>query len=60
MRFTLKAGTAKTVVLKLSKASRKLLRHKRKLKVGITITLRGANSSTVDRRTATLKLPRRR
>jgi hypothetical protein len=61
VRFKLKANVAKTVVLKLSKASRTLLRHKRKLKVGITITLRGAGSkSTVAHRAVTLKLPRRK
>jgi hypothetical protein len=39
VNFSLKAGKAKTVVLKLSKQARKLLAAKRSLKVQITITL---------------------
>ena len=60
MHFALKAGKAKTVVLKLSKASRKLLAGKRSLKVQITITLTSAqNRRTVTHRTVTLKAPRK-
>jgi hypothetical protein len=58
VRFSLKAGKAKTVVLKLSKPSRKLLKAKRKLKVRITITLTSAaNRRTVIHRRITLKAP---
>jgi endoglucanase len=42
VKFSLKAGKSKTVVLKLSKASKKLLAAKRSLKVKITITLTSA------------------
>jgi len=59
VRFSLKAGKSKTVVLKLSKASRRLLKAKHKLKVRITITLTSAaNSRTVIHRRITLKVPR--
>ncbi|HXD63584.1 MAG TPA: cellulase family glycosylhydrolase [Solirubrobacteraceae bacterium] len=61
VRFSLKAGKAKTVVLKLSKASRKLLAAHHRLKVQITLTLAGASTRrTVIRRTVTLKAPRAR
>jgi len=59
VRFSLKAGKTKTVVLKLTKASRKLLVAKRRLKVQMTITLTGPTTRrTVLRRTLTLKAPR--
>ncbi|HEY6526545.1 MAG TPA: hypothetical protein VIY10_22355, partial [Solirubrobacteraceae bacterium] len=55
VKFSLKAGKSKTVVLKLSKASRKLLAAKRSLKVQITITLTSAgHRRTVLHRTTTL------
>jgi endoglucanase len=58
VHFTLKARKAKTVVLKLSKPSRKLLVGKRSLKVRITITLTSAkHRRTVIHRTVTLKAP---
>jgi hypothetical protein len=58
VRFSLKAGKSKTVVLKLSKASRRLLKAKHKLKVQITITLTSAaNRRTVIHRRITLKMP---
>jgi hypothetical protein len=58
-RFSLTAGKAKKVVLKLSKASRKLLTAHHRLKVQITLTMTGATTRrTVLRRTLTLKLPR--
>ena len=61
VHFTLKAGKSKTVVLKLSKASHKLLAAKSSLKVQITITLTSAqNSRTVTHRTITLKAPHKR
>jgi endoglucanase len=53
--FSLKAGKSKTVVLKLSKASKNLLGAKRSLKVQITITLTSAgHRRTVLHRTTTL------
>jgi endoglucanase len=56
--FALKAGKAKTVVLTLSKASRKLLAAKHTLKVRITITLTSAgHRKTVIARTLTLRTP---
>jgi hypothetical protein len=59
VHFTLKANKAKTVVLKLSKNSRKLLAAHHQLKVRITITLTGATiHRTVTGRTVTLKKPR--
>jgi hypothetical protein len=55
VKFSLKAGKSKTVVLKLSKASKKLLAAKRSLKVRITITLNSAGyRRTVLHRTTTL------
>ncbi len=61
VRFSLKGGKAKTVVLKLSKASRNLLAAHHRLKVQITITLTSATTRrTVVHRTVTLKAPRAR
>jgi endoglucanase len=61
VRFSLKGGKAKTVVLKLSKASRKLLAAHHRLKVQITITLTGATTRrTVIHRTVALTTPRAR
>jgi hypothetical protein len=58
VRFSLKAGRRKTVVLTLSKASRKLLAAHHRLKVQVTITLTGARTRrTVIHRTTTLKAP---
>jgi hypothetical protein len=58
VRFSLKGGKTKTVILKLSKPSRKLLKAKHKLKVQITITLTSrANRRTVIHRRITLKAP---
>jgi endoglucanase len=58
VHFNLKAGRSKTVVLKLSSASRQLLARKRSLKVVITIRLSNpANSRTVLHRTITLNAP---
>ncbi|HEX3975949.1 MAG TPA: hypothetical protein VHW96_06765, partial [Solirubrobacteraceae bacterium] len=55
VKFSLKAGRSKTVVLKLSKASKKLLAAKRSLKVQIAITLASAgHRRTVLHRTTTL------
>jgi endoglucanase len=55
VKFSLKAGRSKTVVLKLSKASRRLLSARRSLKVQITITLTSAgHRRTVLHRTTTL------
>jgi endoglucanase len=55
VKFSLKANRSKTVVLKLSKASKKLLAAKRSLKVQITITLTSAgHRRTVLHRTTTL------
>jgi endoglucanase len=60
VHFTLKAGKAKTVLLTLSKASRKLLAAKHTLKVRITITLTSTgHRQTVIAHTLTLKMPRR-
>jgi endoglucanase len=60
VRFALKAGKAKTVVLALSKASRKLLAGKHTLKVRVTITLTSAgHRKTVIARTLTLRTPAR-
>jgi hypothetical protein len=59
VRFSLKAGKAKTVVLTLSRSSRRLFAARHRLKVQITITLSGSTTRrTVIRRTITLKLPR--
>jgi len=58
VRFTLQAGRAKTVVLKLSKASRKLLTAKHALKVRIVVTLTNAGHTvTVIHHSVTLRLP---
>ncbi len=58
---SLKAGKSKTVVLKLSKASRKLLAAHHRLKVQITVTLTSATTRrTVIHRTITLTAPRTR
>jgi hypothetical protein len=55
VKFSLRAVQAKTVVLKLSNASKKLLAAKRSLKVQITITLNSAgHRRTVLHRTTTL------
>jgi hypothetical protein len=55
VKFSLKAGKSKTVVLKLSKASKKLLAAKHSLKVRITITLTSAgHRRTVLHRRTTL------
>jgi endoglucanase len=61
IHFKLTAGRSKTVVLKLSKASRRLLSRQHKLKVQITITLtNSAKRRAVSHRTVTLKTPARR
>ncbi len=61
VRFSLRAGKTTKVVLKLSKASRKLLAAHHRLKVQITVTLTGATTRrTVIHRTITLKAPRAR
>ncbi|HEY1451230.1 MAG TPA: hypothetical protein VGF47_09770, partial [Solirubrobacteraceae bacterium] len=58
VHFALTAGKTKTVVLTLSKASRRLLAAKHSLKVQLTITLTSAgHQTTVMHRTVTLKLP---
>jgi hypothetical protein len=58
-RFSLKAGKAKRVTLKLSAPSRKLLKAHHRLKVKITVTLTSAATRrTVVHRTLTLALPR--
>jgi endoglucanase len=55
VKFSLRAGKSKTVVLKLSKASKKLLAAKRSLKVQMTITLTSPDHRrTVLHRTTTL------
>jgi endoglucanase len=60
VKFSLKANRSKTVVLKLSKASKKLLAAKRSLKVQITITLTSAgHRRTVLHRTTTLRRKRK-
>jgi endoglucanase len=60
VRFGLAAGKSKTVVLKLSKPSRRLLTRRRALKVQITITLtNAAQRRGVSHRTLTLKAPPR-
>ena len=60
VRFSLKAGESKTVVLKLSKPSRMLLKSHHRLKVRITITLTSPTTRrTVIGRTLTLAAPRR-
>jgi hypothetical protein len=57
VHFKLSSGRAKTVVLKLSKQSHKLLTRNRSLKVQITVTLGSGATRSVTRRTVTLKLP---
>lgn len=58
IHFALQAGRAKTVVLTLSKVSRKLLRAKGTLKVRILITLTATgHSPTAVHHTMTLRLP---
>jgi hypothetical protein len=57
VHFKLSAGRSKTVVLRLSKQSHKLLTRKRSLKVQITVTLGAGATRSVTRRTLTLKLP---
>jgi hypothetical protein len=55
VKFSLKAGRSKSVILKLSKASKKLLVAKHSLKVQFTITLTSAgHRRTVLHRTTTL------
>ena len=57
VRFSLKAGKAKTVVLVLSKRARTLLASKRSLRVRITIALKSpGHAATVVRRTLTLRV----
>jgi hypothetical protein len=59
VKFSLKADKSKTVVLKLSRASKKLLVAKRSLKVQITITLTSAgHRRTVLHRTTKLRRKR--
>lgn len=61
VHFALVAGKSKTVVLTLSKASRKLLAAKHALKVQIAVTLTSAGYQvTVVHRTLTLKTPARK
>jgi endoglucanase len=61
VRFRLAAGKPKTVVLKLSKPSRRLLSRRHRLKVQIAITLtNSAQRRSISHRTLTLKLPARR
>jgi endoglucanase len=60
VRFSLKAGRSKMVVLTLSRASRKLLAARHRVKVQVTITLTGASTRrTIIHRTTTLKTPRK-
>jgi uncharacterized protein (DUF1778 family) len=59
VRFSLRAGKSKTVVLTLSKTSRTLLAAKRSLRVRFTITLNSAgHRRTVLHRTMTLRVTR--
>jgi endoglucanase len=59
VRFSLRAGKSKTVVLTLSRTSRTLLAAKRSLRVRFTITLNSAgHRRTVLHRTMTLRLKR--
>jgi endoglucanase len=61
VRFSLKAGTTRRVILKLSRPSRTLLASGRRVKVQITITVAGAGTRrTIIRRTLTLAAPRAR
>lgn len=58
VRFSLRAGRAKTVVLRLSRASRALLQRDRSLRARVTLTLSSATARrTVAHRTVTLRLP---
>ena len=60
VKFSLRSGKPKTVVLKLSRTSRKLLSAKRSLRVRITITLTSAGyRRTVLHREMTLRRVRR-
>jgi hypothetical protein len=60
VKFTLTAGKAKTVTLKLSKKARKLLAKKGKLKVKITIDAKdAAGNRHVTPKTVTLKVKRK-
>jgi hypothetical protein len=58
IRFTLRAGIPKTVVLRLSPAGRGLLNRKHQLQVRFTITLTRAGAKSVSRRTLTLRTRR--
>jgi endoglucanase len=59
--FRLTAGTSRIVSIRLSRSSRNLLSHQRRLKTQITITLtNSANQRSVSQRTLTLKAPARR
>ena len=61
VHFTLKAGKGKTIVLTLSRTSRRLLATKHTLKVRITITLTSpGHQKTVIARMLTLKAPAKR
>jgi endoglucanase len=61
IRFSLTAGKAKTIVLTLSKTSRRLLSAKHTLKVQFTIILTSAgHRKTVVHHTVTLKAPARK
>jgi endoglucanase len=61
IRFTLAAGTSKTVALTLSRASRKLLSRQHKLKVQVTVTLTNAGRRrAVSHHMLTLTLPAHR
>lgn len=60
VHFTLAAGKAHVVVLRLTRASHKLLVAKHALRVIITITLAGTgHDTTISRRTLTLREPAR-
>jgi endoglucanase len=61
VRFSLRAGRPKQVTLRLTKPSHHLLVAHRRLRVHITITLKGATTRrTVLHRTITLAVPRHR
>lgn len=60
VHFKLTAGRSKSVVLKLSTQSHRLLARKRSLKVQITVTLGSGATRSVTRRNITLKVPARR
>jgi endoglucanase len=57
VHFKLSAGRSKTVVLRLSKQSHKLLVSERSLKVQISVTLGSGATRSVTRRNVTLKMP---